>query len=182
MCFLYALQTRVLYPKWMLHSLDHPWIVIGAVIITCFIWPLSPKSAVFLLLLIIAFVTDIYVFAQQPGKLGPYASATDKNVVNKAMEWWDSWYSANGEIVMDRNRRQGPAPGSSPSLTDTLMQTMNPVRNQAVTAPAVAVAGQDSRDPEWGPPLLQIQGPNYPMHNGLHEIPPGPASFIPLLG
>jgi hypothetical protein len=173
----------------MLHSLDHPWIIIGAVIVTCFIWPLSPKSAVFLLLLIIAFVADIYVFAQQPGKLGPYASATDKNVVNKAMDWWDSWYSANGEIVMDRNRR--PDQSASLSLTDMVMQavnTINPVQNEAAavakaeakSAPAsVAVAGQDFRDPEWGPPLNQIQGPDYPLHNGLHELPPGPASFIP---
>ena len=150
LCFVYALQTRVIYPKWMLRTLDHPWVILMALIVTCCTWPLSPKSAVFMFLMIFAFTADMYVFTHPTLQTeGPYASATDASVVAKAMEWWDGWYSANGEIV---------------SVNQVAGGSLDP-----------------SKDPEWGPPLITLTGPNYPMHAGLFELPPGPAPFIPLL-
>ena len=152
LCFTYALQTRVAYPKWMLRTLDHPWVFLIVLLVTCGVWPISPKSSVFLFLMIIAFAADLYVFTQ-PGPAGPlgafagpYASSTDATVVAKATEWWDGWYSANGEIVND-----------------------------------TATAAMDSKDPEWGPPLITLGAPNYPMYSGLFELPPGPAPFYPML-
>lgn len=100
-CFLYALQTRIMYPKWMLKTLDHPWILILSLLITGAIWKWSPVSAVCALLMIIAFVGDIYIFSRKPLKFGDgggiggvagllYIDSDDDN------KWWE----ANGEIIV----------------------------------------------------------------------------------
>jgi hypothetical protein len=98
-CFTYALQTRNMYPKKVLKALDEPWIICVVIIIALLLWSFSPKSAIFLLLLVIAFVIDMHIFTQDSlisvGSANPFQSIPVTR--NDAMNM-HGWYSANGDL------------------------------------------------------------------------------------
>jgi hypothetical protein len=94
-----------MYPSWMLSVLDEPWIALVAVLVAIQLWTWSPKASVFILLLIIAFVADIHVFAKSQPLEEPYplsswtsSTATNSDAVKKAMDYWDGWFGANGDV------------------------------------------------------------------------------------
>ena len=61
---LYAFQTRVAYPSFVLKTLEHPWIIVVCFIIAIYIYQLSPSISVLLILLLLAFVADTLIFVR----------------------------------------------------------------------------------------------------------------------
>lgn len=168
-CFIYALQTRILYPKWMLDTLDHPWVLLLAVFVACTMYPWSPVSTVCSLLIIIAFVADIFVFTRKPiivqksftrtgeeddsrigGTDGIGGSGGSGGPRQDALDLSSKWWVADGDIVVREDDTW---------LKDTDM---------------------------WGPPLavVPLAEPKYPTFHGLRQVPagPGPAPFHEFLG
>lgn len=93
-CLLYAMQTRVMYPEWMLHTLDHPWIILMATIAAISIWNWSPIASALLLLCILAFIADVYIFSRKPF----YDNHTTSPMKTEIM-LEDSWVMANGDTL-----------------------------------------------------------------------------------
>lgn len=60
---IYAFQTRVVYPKWMLHALDKPWILLLALIVCGFLYPYSPRISALAIILVLALWLDVVLFA-----------------------------------------------------------------------------------------------------------------------
>lgn len=63
---LYALQTRTLYPKWMLQTFYHPWILLLVLIISIVAYPYMPRAAALLIIITGALWIDAVLFAQEP--------------------------------------------------------------------------------------------------------------------
>jgi hypothetical protein len=64
-CFLYALQTHIMYPEYALNSIDHPWIILIAFASMLLIWRWSPVASLLGILCIFAFVADLYIFTHK---------------------------------------------------------------------------------------------------------------------
>lgn len=155
-CFLYALQTRIIYPDWMLQTLDHPWVILIAVVFALSIWPWSPVSSILILLCILAFIADIYVFTQkqvlaearkeklrkEPENDNEFESWGWEQDNNNLTEDHEPWWTSTGDIVL---------------FDDPFMMTSGNM------GPATA--------------NIPLAEPNYPLFHGLHEFPPGPAPF-----
>ena len=62
-CFLYAMQTRIMYPEFALQSFDHPWVILLAIVACILIWPWSPKICLMSVLCICAFIADVHIFS-----------------------------------------------------------------------------------------------------------------------
>ena len=106
-CFLYALQTRIAYPHWMLLSLEHPWLLIIALIGACSVWTWSPIATVYILLILLAFIAEVFIFTRKP--LGNERDLTWEKQLGlggavqavQADEWWSTgWFSADGNLMV----------------------------------------------------------------------------------
>lgn len=156
-CFLYAMQTRIMYPSWTLHSLDHPWVLFIGIVLAFALGQWSPKSCVLTLLIIFAFVADIYVFSRHPIKPKPAikdyhcdAEVTDLNAPNVSGLWGvddGKWWEANGDV--------------------------------SVREDDSGIFGGRGRGQGWGPPsaVIALVEPAYPTFYGLDKFPPGPSPF-----
>lgn len=67
-CFLYAFQTRIPLPLWVLNLFNHPWIIFLVFLFIIFISEWSDKIAAFLLLLIVALIIDHTIFMKKHNK------------------------------------------------------------------------------------------------------------------
>ena len=64
-CLIFAFQTRVPYPQWVMTAMEQPWILVVASLIAVAITPWSPEIAALMLLCIAAVVTDKIIFARE---------------------------------------------------------------------------------------------------------------------
>ena len=63
---IYAFQTRTMYPKWMLRSLDHPWVLLIVLVITVLAFQRMPHVAAMVAFIVISMWMDMILFAQRP--------------------------------------------------------------------------------------------------------------------
>jgi hypothetical protein len=163
-CFLYALQTRIIYPDWMLQTLDHPWVILIAVVFALSIWPWSPVSSILILLCILAFIADIYVFTQKQ----VLAEERRQKLVKEAESDAYGTYAKNegGESWGWENNEAEPKVDQEPWWTSTgdIVLFDDPYMT------SVGNMGPASAN-------IPLAEPNYPLFHGLHEFPPGPAPF-----
>ena len=116
-CFTYALQTRVQYPEWALHTLDHPWIIILSVIAAFAVYKLDPKASILAIIIIFAFAVDVYIFTRHPIIKNP---ATDTRSGAGAQWGVDrpGWWIADGSLApspsADRLETMGKPTASIP--------------------------------------------------------------------
>ena len=61
---IYAFQTRVAYPDFILKVLDHPWVLVLTFIISVLMFHWSPAASVLMLLMLAAFTMDTFIFAR----------------------------------------------------------------------------------------------------------------------
>lgn len=109
LCFLYALQTRVMYPAWMLQTLDHPWIIVLSTILCLGVSQWSPKSGVCLMLMIVAFIADVYVFSRiDTSSASASASDIKTGYVRMQSDWLNGWLRANGDYERSAEVIFGP--------------------------------------------------------------------------
>lgn len=63
-CVIYAFQTKVIYPQWVLKSWDHPWVFVVLVVIALSIAQWSVEISALTLLCLAAVIGDKLVFGQ----------------------------------------------------------------------------------------------------------------------
>lgn len=63
---IYAFQTRVEYPAWMVRSFDHPWILLVCLLVSVLMFHISPLISAMIVILVVALWMDAIVFAQKP--------------------------------------------------------------------------------------------------------------------
>lgn len=59
---LFSFQTHIPYPRMMVKTIEHPWIIVLLYILAIIIGRVSPKLAVLLILLLTAFVMEVFLF------------------------------------------------------------------------------------------------------------------------
>ena len=59
---LFSFQTHIPYPLMMVKTIEHPWIIVLLYILAIIIGRVSPKLAVLLILLLTAFVMEVFLF------------------------------------------------------------------------------------------------------------------------
>ena len=79
-CLIYAFQTRVVYPKFILVTLEEPWILAAFTVIAILISSWSSRISALLLLCISALLVDKLVFARKHTKFSKnFTSVNDYN-------------------------------------------------------------------------------------------------------
>jgi hypothetical protein len=63
---IYAFQTKVEYPAWVMQSWEHPWALVLVAVAALLLLPSSPVIAAMLLLFVAALAMDALVFARKP--------------------------------------------------------------------------------------------------------------------
>jgi hypothetical protein len=63
---IYAFQTRVVYPDFVLRMWQHPWVFVLFFILAVLMFQWSKPASVLSILMLLALVADVVVFAQQP--------------------------------------------------------------------------------------------------------------------
>lgn len=66
MVIIYAFQTRIPYPRWVLQSIDKPWVLLLALLVAVFLVSASPRLGALAVILVLAVWLDIYLFARAP--------------------------------------------------------------------------------------------------------------------
>lgn len=155
-CFMYALQTRVVYPQWALRTLDRPWIITIATVCAFLIYRLSPKASILSILIILAFAVDIYIFTRHP-------IATTKTIAN-AVKPSNSTDSSNNNAG-DRSSGQWGVDNRGWWIADGSL-------SPAMSAPPSLDA---MGEPTAHIPLTQ---PTYPLYHATANESAGPAPFI----
>ncbi len=61
---IYGFQTRMEYPPFLLHMINHPWMIVVAIVLGLVMLDKSPHIGALLLLWILAFVIDIALFSR----------------------------------------------------------------------------------------------------------------------
>jgi hypothetical protein len=61
---IYAFQTKVAYPDFVLKILEHPWILLFIAVVSIMTYRWSPAASVLMLLMLAAFVMDTFIFAR----------------------------------------------------------------------------------------------------------------------
>ena len=81
---LFSFQSYIPYPAVMVKAIEHPWIIAIAFICAILIGKFSPKISVLLILLLISFVLEVYLFTR------PMISETHKQnelLINKQEQY-----------------------------------------------------------------------------------------------
>lgn len=103
-CLFFAFQTKVLYPKWVLATWDHPWIIVSFFIIAVYIAQWSVEASALLILCLAALVIDKLVFGRQPIQLPKDSSEVEPLYEHGTYEhgtYGHSTYELNGPPVAD---------------------------------------------------------------------------------
>ena len=61
---LFSFQTYIPYPELMVKTIEHPWIIVLVYIFAIILGKYSPKVAVLLLLLLTAFVMEVFLYTR----------------------------------------------------------------------------------------------------------------------
>jgi hypothetical protein len=86
---IYALQTRVLYPLWMLQTYDHPWILLVLFVVSILVFQVHPRIGAYLILVTLAILVDGLLFVRHLEKEQPRTwTAQDLVVPMKPKEVW----------------------------------------------------------------------------------------------
>ena len=63
---IYAFNTQVPYPEPLLQALHHPWVILILFAIAVMLFHWSRTASVLMILMLLAFCMDVYVFATKP--------------------------------------------------------------------------------------------------------------------
>lgn len=144
---IYAFQTRVPYPLWVMQAADKPWVMLAVLLVGMFLFPASPRPAALLILLTAALWMDIFLFANRP--LFPDAGAP---------------------LAPPYGHDAGEDGHDSDSEDDDAM----PSRVLPYDEP-LSASGFEANGP--AAPAMELPAPHYPMFFGMDIAPPGPAPF-----
>lgn len=118
---IYAFQTKVSYPRWMMTGFEHPWVLFVVMLsaVVCFKW--MPVVAVMVLLIVIALWMDNVLFAKQTLEQKPSNNTLkvktsdneQKNITNnKTVEIWP--FDDAKEKRVQLEQQYGPALANVP--------------------------------------------------------------------
>jgi hypothetical protein len=63
-CIIYAFQTRVKYPLWMIKVYDHPWIILILILLSLYILQFNEKIGAMLFIITMAMIIDGVIFTR----------------------------------------------------------------------------------------------------------------------
>ena len=134
-CFMYALQTRVKYPEWALHTLDQPWIIILSIIAAVVIYKWDPKASILSIIIIFAFAVDVYIFTRHP-IIKNHATYTGSDA--KSGQWGvdlPGWWIADGSLAPSPSANR-PETMGKPTASIPLSQPTYPLYHADSCGPA----------------------------------------------
>lgn len=94
-CFLYAFQTRIPLPIWVLNAFNHPWIILLIIILILVVSEWSDKIGAFLLLLLVAVIIDYTIFMRRPDTINHEKQVKKENIKNFELNNPNNMYLEN---------------------------------------------------------------------------------------